>query len=587
MVPELVAMGLLKRVSEALRVLPKSAQRKLWRISLIQVLLNALDLIGVALLGVIGALSVAGVSSRTSPGLEQILQNLHLTNMSFIQQVAILGVVSSTLFVLKALASIRILRRVNYFLSNQAGLLTEQVIQNLLHQPLSFLNSNSIQKNLYTSTIGIEKLLIGILGASLGVAADGVLLILLVATIAIVDPLLALTTVIFFGSVIVYLYLILNKKARLLGSLQATLSIDNNQLIVKAFSTYRENLVRSRAKFYADLIGKQTKQVSFNASELMFMPNISKYVLETSIVVGSLLISAIQFTLYDSIKAVGMLSIYLAASSRIVPAMLRLQQGFLSIQSSSSAAESTFVMLEKLTKSDEAVSSYDNFIGDFDPHIKMKGVDLRYRADLPLVLKNVNLNIEAGEFVGFVGESGSGKSTLVDLILGVVAPTRGNIEISGVSPHKAFKKWPGQVGYVPQDVFIFEGTLRENVLLGYESSDFSDHDVLRALASAHFSIPEVMQQELLSVNISDRGSNLSGGQRQRIGIARALLTNPKLLVLDESTSALDAKTEEEILKTLLDLKSSCTVLFISHKSSLFASANRIIKLVDGKLIEVG
>ena len=577
--------GSIAPISKALKVLPKTAQRKLWIYSIIQVCLNTLDLVGVALLGAIGALSVAGVSSRTSPGLEQLLERLHLINFSFVQQIAILGVASSTLFVLKAIISIRILRRINAFLSNQAGLLTEKVIENLLHQPLTFLNSNSIQKNLYTSTIGIEKLLIGILGASLGVVADGLLLILLLATIAIVDPLLALVTLTFFGSVILYLYLTLNKKARLLGSRQATLSIDNNQLIVKAFSTYRENLVGSRTSFYADLIGKQTRQVSLNASELTFMPNISKYVLETSIVVGSLIISAIQFSLYDSIKAVGVLSIYLAASSRIVPAMLRLQQGFLSIQSSSTAAESTFIMLDKLNKIDKLGKIHKNAASDFIPTIEINNVSMQYGTDMPFVLNDISLDIKPGEFIGIVGQSGSGKSTLVDLILGVEKPITGNIKISGVSPREAFQTWPGQVGYVPQDVFIFEGTLADNVLLGYERSDFSDGEVLQALSAAHLSIPGVNEQELLSTFVADRGSNLSGGQRQRIGIARALLMNPKLIVLDESTSALDPKTEEDIVRTLLNLKGKCTILFISHKRSLFSKASRTIELIDGKVRE--
>jgi ABC-type bacteriocin/lantibiotic exporter with double-glycine peptidase domain len=575
--------GALAPISKALKVLPNSAQRKLWFYSLIQVCLNTLDLVGVALLGVIGALSVAGVSSRTSPGLEQMLQKLQLANFSFVQQVVILGVISSTLFVLKAIISIRILRRINVFLSNQAGILAEKVIGNLLHQPLTFLNSNSVQKNLYTSTIGIEKLLVGILGAFLGVIADGFLLILLLITIAIVDPLLALVTLIFFGSVIFYLYLTLNKKARLLGNRQATLSIDNNQLIVKAFSTYRETLVGSRTRFYADLIGKQTKQVSFNASELTSMPNISKYVLETSIVVGSLIISAIQFSLYDSIKAVGILSIYLAASSRIVPAMLRLQQGFLSVQSSAALAESTFILLEKLIKTDNLGKIQKDSVSDFVPSIKINKVSMQYGTDMPFVLKDINLEIKPGEFIGIVGESGTGKSTLVDLILGVEEPKTGNIKISGVSPREAFQMWPGQVGYVPQDVFIFEGTLAENVLLGYDKSDFSDEDVLQALTAAHLSIPGVNEQELLSTLVSDRGSNLSGGQRQRIGIARALLMNPKLLVLDESTSALDPRTEEEIVRTLLDIKGKCTILFISHKRSLFAKASRTIELIDGNI----
>lgn len=568
-------------VFQALRVLPKSAQRKLWRISVVQILLNILDLVGVALLGAIGALSVAGVSSRTTPGVEKMLDFFHLSNFSFTFQICILGLAASSLFIMKAFLSVAILRRINAFLSNQAGLMTASLIENLLQRPLSFLNSNSIQSNVYSTTIGIEKMLIGILGVSLGVVSDGVLLLLLSITIAIVDPILAISTIIFFGVVIAYLYFSLNRKARTLGNLQAELSIENNQLIVRALSTYRESLVTNRTHYYARSIGKKTHEVSLNASELTFMPNISKYVLETSIVIGSLIISAIQFSLYDSIKAVGILSIYLAASSRIVPAMLRLQQGFLSIQSSTSAAKPTLDMLSKLVPEDMTPLTSLETNNSFNPSIHIVNLSKRFSPDLPLVLNNVNLDISAGMFIGILGDSGSGKSTLIDLILGVEEPSSGSVTISGVSPREVFKKWPRQVGYVPQDVYIFEGTLQQNVLLGYELDDYSDVDVLSALDVAQLSFADVTKEDLLDIRISDRGSNLSGGQRQRIGIARALLSNPKLLVLDEATSALDSATEAEIVSELLKLKGSCTVLFISHNEAIFQKADAIIEISDG------
>lgn len=564
-------------------MLPKPARKKLWVASIVQVLLNILDLVGVALLGAIGALSVAGVSSRTTPGVEKMLKVLHLADFSFVVQISILGIVASSLFVVKAVASIAILRRINAFLSNQAGLITGRLIENLLQRPLSYLNSNSIQSNLYSTTIGIEKMLIGILGSSLGVLSDGVLLILLSVMIAIVDPLLALTTIFFFGGVIAYLYFTLNKKARHLGKLQAELSIGNNQLIISALSTYRENLVGNRTRFYANLIGKQTRQVSLNAAELTFMPNISKYILETSIVVGSLIVSAIQFSLYDSIKAVGILSIYLAASSRIVPAMLRLQQGLLSIQSSSAAAGPTLTMVSNLSN-DGTISEIETPLYEqFDPSIVIQNLSMRYRADSPFILKSVNLKIKSGQIIGILGDSGSGKSTLIDLLLGVEEPTSGHVTISGVSPREAFRKWPGQIGYVPQEVFIFEGTLQENIRLGYEPAHFTDEEVLAALALAQLSFSEISKSELLRMKISDRGSNLSGGQRQRIGIARAMITNPKLLVLDEPTSALDAITESEVISSLLDLRGKCTILFISHKKAIFQHTDHVIEIANASV----
>jgi ABC-type bacteriocin/lantibiotic exporter with double-glycine peptidase domain len=313
------------------------------------------------------------------------------------------------------------------------------------------------------------------------------------------------------------------------------------------------------------------------------MPNISKYILETSIVVGSLIVSAIQFSQYDSIKAVGILSLYLAASSRIVPAMLRLQQGLLSIQSSSSAAGPTLALISNLSR-DEIVSKYIAASHDnFDPSIVIRDLCMRFRENSPFILKNVNLNISAGQVIGILGDSGSGKSTLVDLLLGVEEPTGGNVTISGVSPREAFQKWPGQIGYVPQEVFIFEGTLQENICLGYEHSHFTSEEVLSALALAQLSFPEFSNSELLNMKISDRGSNLSGGQRQRIGIARAMITKPKLLVLDEPTSALDSITESDVISGILNLRGKCTILFISHKKAIFQHTDQVIQIANGRV----
>jgi len=157
-------------------------------------------------------------------------------------------------------------------------------------------------------------------------------------------------------------------------------------------------------------------------------------------------------------------------------------------------------------------------------------------------VSEISLEIRAGEVVSFVGPSGAGKTTLVDLILGILQPDTGTSLLQGLAPLEVIKKWPGAIGYVPQDVMITNGSIRENVCLGYEPHLIDDNLIWEALTIANLKDFVDTLPMGLDTQVGDRGTNLSGGQRQRLGIARAMFTKPKLLILDEATSALDGST---------------------------------------------
>jgi ABC-type bacteriocin/lantibiotic exporter with double-glycine peptidase domain len=186
-----------------------------------------------------------------------------------------------------------------------------------------------------------------------------------------------------------------------------------------------------------------------------------------------------------------------------------------------------------------------------------------------------------------VGPSGGGKSTLIDLILGLLAPSSGSITISGLKPVDAIKKWPGSIGYVPQDVFIENSTVKENICLGFNPDSVPDDLVWQALQMADLSDFVKGLEGQLSFRISDAGKNLSGGQRQRLGIARALLTKPKIVIFDEATSALDAETENRVSESILKLTGECTVIFIAHRLSVVRSADLIYYIDKGKIVSQG
>ena len=192
-----------------------------------------------------------------------------------------------------------------------------------------------------------------------------------------------------------------------------------------------------------------------------------------------------------------------------------------------------------------------------------------------------------GSSVAFVGPSGAGKTTIVDVLLGVLAPDTGKVTISGMAPLAAVAKWPGAVSYVPQDVVISNGTIRENVALGYPIAVATDELVMGALKVANLDDFIEGLPEGVDTSVGERGTKISGGQRQRLGIARAMFTKPHLLVLDEATSSLDGETEASISAAIHALRGSTTVVMIAHRLSTVRNADIVVYLAGGKAIASG
>jgi ABC-type bacteriocin/lantibiotic exporter with double-glycine peptidase domain len=219
--------------------------------------------------------------------------------------------------------------------------------------------------------------------------------------------------------------------------------------------------------------------------------------------------------------------------------------------------------------------------------IELRNISFTYPHSNEPTLRNVNMEIIRGQIVGIFGMTGSGKSTLIDLILGLLQPSSGSITISNSTPKHAISNWPGSIGYVPQDVFVENSSVKENICLGFNQELVPDDLVWEALNLADLSDFVKGLEGQLDYRISDAGKNLSGGQRQRLGIARALLTQPKIVIFDEATSALDAETENRVSESIMKLTGECTVIFIAHRLSVVRSADMIYYIDKGKIVNQG
>ena len=576
---------------KSFKVLSRKDQRKVVAVTILQFSLGILDLFGVMAIGLLGAISVAGLQSQIPDNrVDSILRFFQISELSFQVQASLIGFSAVLLLVGRTVLSIFFTRRILRFFSRRGAAISSDLVSRLLSKPLLTIQKSSTQQTLFALTEGVTILTLRIQGTAVVMASDISLLFILGAGLLIIDPITAIGTFLLFIPVGFVLHRSLTVRSRSLGIESSALIISSSQKIIEVFSSYRESVVRNRRDFYAREIGRMRLNLADISAELSFMPYISKYVIETSVVVGALLLSAIQFVLQDAIHAVSTLAIFLAAGSRIAPAVLRIQQGSIQIIGSIGSASPTFDLIDKLGNTplvENTVDSLDNVHLGFIPEIQVNELNFSYPNSSTRAISGITLKIPAGASVAIVGPSGAGKTTLVDLLLGVLDADEGSILLSGLPPLLAVAKWPGAVSYVPQDVSIVSGTIRENLSLGYPVETASDELANEALGTANLDEYVSKLPHGLETLVGENGANLSGGEKQRLGIARAMFTRPRLLVLDEATSALDGETELKVSQAIQALHGSTTVLMIAHRLSTVRNADIVVYMAEGAVIATG
>lgn len=581
------------KVKRIWTLLSKRDKHKIISITGVQVISGLLDLVGVVFIGVIGALAVGGFGvGQTGGRVEDLLNLLHLSNFSLQSQVAVLGVLATLVLVLKTFFSVYFTKRILNYLSHKGAELSSVAVQKTFQMSILQIQAKPQQEILFALTSGPSVLMVGILGTAITIMADASLMLVLGVTLLIVDPLVASFSILVFLGIGALLYRILHKQATFLGKKTTELNIQSGSQIIDVLLSYRFLSVRNGREYYAQEIGKLRSELGKISGQSAFMPYISKYVIETTLVVGSLLLAASQFLLQDATNAVATLSIFIAAGSRIAPAALRIQQGALVIKNNLGICEPALKFLEAFPEDSGEHSKKDNELPEFvhngfDPVIKIRNISFKYPGTGSNALEDVSFDVAAGSVTSIVGASGSGKSTLADVLLGILEPHEGEILLSNKLVKEAIRIWPGATAYVPQEVALISGTIRENVAMGFASNSFSDEMVFEALELAQLKDFALSLPLGLDTLVGERGTRLSGGQKQRLGIARALFTKPKFILLDEATSSLDGTTEADISSAIHNLRGTVTVIMIAHRLSTVKSSDQLIYLAGGRLMSSG
>ena len=559
------------------------------------VFVGILDLMGVAIIGALGALSIQAIEiNDTGRKVNLLLNIINIQNFDIKVQILFLSLIAGFLFLLKTVISVTLTKKIYFFLSNENTFISSSLFSKILSQDYISLQKQNSQHLLYIATEGVRSMIFGILATFLSVIVDFSLLIIIIFGLILVDPLIAIGMIILFGFTAIFLNISLKSKSLNLGIRIKELTINSNEIVLQVLNSYKEAYVKNQRSYYSSEFLRIRRMFGNSIAESSLMPYISKYFIESVVVIGMLAIICLQFVTKSPTYAVASITVFVAASARIAPAVLRIQQSFLSISQNIGSANSTIDLIEELKFIQPEMNP--DFLPDFLPDfvykefesdVNISDLTFQYSKDSNFLLTISSLNIPAGTSVAFIGPSGSGKTTLVDLILCVLKPTSGSIKISGRSPEETISKWPGAVAYVPQNIFIANGTIRDNISLGYPLESFSEDLVRDAI---EFSGLKDFIQELpnsLNTLVGESGNQISGGQRQRIGIARALIMKPRILILDEATSSLDINTEKVVTNYINLLYGKVTTIFIAHRLSTIKNVDQVVYIEDGKVLVVG
>jgi len=292
-----------------------------------------------------------------------------------------------------------------------------------------------------------------------------------------------------------------------------------------------------------------------------------------------LIVSFMIFNVQSSINVTEYfpkLALFAAAAFRIIPSINRLIINFQTLKFAMPAADKLYKEFPLKTELSNSTNSSVEI--NFKNEINISNLSFKYPDNNENTLQDVNLKIRIGETIGVVGKTGEGKSTIIDLMCGLLQPQKGTIFVDNKDIRNNLKSWQSQIGYVPQNIYLLDDTIKENIIFGRKANKDTEKKLREAIKLAQLDKLILRLPEGIDTFVGDRGTRLSGGQIQRIGIARAIFNNSKVLIFDESTSALDTETEKKFINDIYRLKTKKTLIIISHRLSILANCDRIYNI---------
>ena len=458
--------------------------------------------------------------------------------------------------------------------------LSETIFKNYLFQDYLFhLRKNST--NLVRTIVSeINFFLKSVLMPLIIIITETIVLLAIIILLAIIDPKSTLILILIFTMFGLIYFLSINKKISQWG-VERIYNEDMKQRhvvqglngikIVKIFN--RENVFLE----YFNINSFRSAKVGQYVAVFNQIPRITIEFIAILLIVLFIMINV--KTSSNLLEAFPKIALFAAAGFRLLPSVNRLFSNYHMFRYATPAIDRIHSAISLNKDSNYKESNNLNF----DKEINIKNLSFKYPEKKENILENINLTIKSGESIGFVGKTGSGKSTLIDIICGLLEPQKGEVLVDNVNINNNFRSWKNLIGYVPQNVYLLDDTIKKNIIFGINKDNKYDENLKNSVKSAQLEGFLANLTEGLDTVVGERGARLSGGQIQRIGIARALYNNAKLVIFDESTSALDSKTEKEFIDDISKLKIKKTLIIISHRMSVLENCDYIYEVKDKKV----
>jgi len=469
---------------------------------------------------------------------------------------------------------------------------TNKLFKNYINAPYNFHIKNNPSVLIRNLTQSVEGTISTIL-STLSITRESLILIIIFILLFFNEPMVSISV---FGILILVtgIFMFFTRQTLISRGEQVQfLRGDQLRTINHSLGSMRETKVLNRENYLTNLFTHQVDKIEKHVFFSYFLNQVPRLFLEF-IAVFAVSIITILFVIINlsNEQILPIISLLAVCAIRLIPA-------FNLIVSSLSSRRFSMASFKLVSKEMINVPTGDKFrnknlIGEknykkyfFKDQIKFKNVFFSHENSNTKILQNISLEIRQGQKIGIIGKSGAGKSTLIDLILGLIKPSKGKILIDDSNLDCNLKGWQKQIGYVPQDIYLLDDTIRNNIAFGLNKNDINQEAILKSIKLSRLKDYVNSLEKKENTVVGNRGIKVSGGQKQRIGIARALYHNPKILILDEATSSLDTINERKIMEEIYNTAESITLIIVTHRHKSVSNCDKIYLLDKGKIIDEG
>lgn len=569
-----------RTLRELLPLLPANARRFLLLFAVLSAVLALLDA------GALGVFALVLNAIMQAPKGTEAMSLPLLGTVS--QSVGLIVLVSAAgLMILKSLLSIWLQWVSTRKFADYELEIGTVLFQSYIRAPWTSRQKRSTAELVRMIDVGIANTISGVLFPAVSIPSQvltfaSVLLILVASSWQ-----TALITVIYLGLIAAFLYLYLSKKAYVAGRVNRDSAMRMSTLVAEMLAALKEITLRDKANEVADVVFISRERAARSRSNIRFMGAVPKFVIDMALIGGFLIIGSVGYLSGGLEAAMSAVAIFALAGFKMVPALTQIQSQLTLVQSTLPYTELVMKDIRDAAEFRANAEQLGKRPLQNEPKIlELKGVEFTYPGASGPAVTDINLKLPMGSTVGVVGQSGAGKSTLIDIFLGLLVPSKGTMTLDGIPLEEVLADWRKRVGYVPQEVAIFDGTVAQNVALSW-GGEIDDDRVLTALSRAQLLETIEARPGGIHGRVGERGGALSGGQRQRLGIARALYMDPLVLVLDEATSALDTATEAAVAKAISELRGEITVISVAHRLSTVRDNDQVCFMKEGSIVTQG